>query len=316
MLIPRTAIGQFAQCPFPPEAAVPDTLDPIGYYPLELGNAWEYVRWSGCCLDRVSRREVVGDTLIDGTSYRVVKESSVYYAGNYGDPLDTSTIARREVQRDYVRLHEGSLHAWSPQSGVDMVRDLSRPFQSCHVDEETGVQTVVWALTEAPYTLQKNDGSVDGAPPVGKGMDVDGEQFLYQHGVGYVSGGHADTLEVLTYATIGDRSFGEPLEEVFGALVSRELEGIPPGDFALVNYPNPFADATHLSFTLPDEGMVTMHVTDLLGRRVAVPLDRVRLAAGAHDLEWRPAQLASGVYFVQLIHNDRIVVTRSIILAH
>ncbi|HLU35015.1 MAG TPA: hypothetical protein VKZ61_04535 [Thermomicrobiales bacterium] len=52
-------------CPYDESDAVADTLDPSGYYPLQVGNVWEYVRYTGPFLEHLRREEVMGDTLID-----------------------------------------------------------------------------------------------------------------------------------------------------------------------------------------------------------------------------------------------------------
>jgi hypothetical protein len=63
--------------------------------------------------------------------------------------------------------------------------------------------------------------------------------------------------------------------------------------------PNPFNPRTVLSFTLDAPGHAVLAVYDLAGRRVAVVHDGA-LAAGRHDLPWRAADLASGVYVARL----------------
>lgn len=311
---PRIALSQFTECPFPDESAVADTLDPQGYFPLAPGNAWEYVRWSDCCLDRVSRREVIGDTLIDGETLHVLKVTDVYYEGNSGDPLEESSVRRRDARREYLTLREGVLMTWGAADELVAGRDLSLPFQSCHLDQSTGSQTVVWAMPAAPYKLNEGAGKDTFTPPAGKALDVDGEQILYQYGIGYVSGGAGDSVEVLTYGAIDGLTFGQPLSEIFG--VFHEVpEAQPVVDFGLENYPNPFSTETHFEFALARSGSATIRIVDILGRTVAVPLERSPLTGGTHRITWRAGSLASGVYFALLFHDGKLVETRSIVLA-
>ena len=51
-------------CPFSEDDAVADTLDPAGYYPLQVGNVWEYIERSGALMGEPRREEVIKDTLI------------------------------------------------------------------------------------------------------------------------------------------------------------------------------------------------------------------------------------------------------------
>jgi len=62
------------------------------------------------------------------------------------------------------------------------------------------------------------------------------------------------------------------------------------------NFPNPFNPSTTISYFLPEESQVSLKVTDMLGREVAV-LVNGRIPAGYHNVEWRPEQEQSGVFF-------------------
>ncbi|MEM1424882.1 MAG: FlgD immunoglobulin-like domain containing protein, partial [Planctomycetota bacterium] len=70
------------------------------------------------------------------------------------------------------------------------------------------------------------------------------------------------------------------------------------------SYPNPFASATRIGYSLAEESYVSLVVLDVTGREVARLVDGVR-TAGAHQVTWdgRNAQgrsLASGVYLYRL----------------
>jgi hypothetical protein len=73
-----------------------------------------------------------------------------------------------------------------------------------------------------------------------------------------------------------------------------------PGQFALAqNYPNPFNPSTTFSFTIPSAGMVTLTVTDGLGRNVVTIVSQ-QLDAGTYTRQWNAAGMPSGVYFYRL----------------
>jgi len=74
----------------------------------------------------------------------------------------------------------------------------------------------------------------------------------------------------------------------------------PPSGFELHGaYPNPFNDATVISFALSTRTFVRLSVFNLLGRKVrevlAEPLD-----AGSHKVPFKGGGLATGVYFIQM----------------
>jgi hypothetical protein len=76
-------------------------------------------------------------------------------------------------------------------------------------------------------------------------------------------------------------------------------EGIPL-DFVLQqNYPNPFNPSTTIHFGLPERSRVRMEIYNTMGQRVEdLVLDN--LEAGYYTVPWRPANIASGAYFVVL----------------
>jgi len=78
-----------------------------------------------------------------------------------------------------------------------------------------------------------------------------------------------------------------------------------PSSYALLqNYPNPFNPSTKISFTLPQAGIVSLRVFNLLGQEVAT-LTSGAMGAGQHELTWDGHDsggraLASGVYFYRI----------------
>ena len=67
----------------------------------------------------------------------------------------------------------------------------------------------------------------------------------------------------------------------------------------LPNYPNPFRDTTTLAYSLTQPQYVTLAVYDLLGRRVAVVDEGLRLPA-IHQVRFDAGALADGVYLYRL----------------
>jgi PKD repeat protein len=81
---------------------------------------------------------------------------------------------------------------------------------------------------------------------------------------------------------------------------------IPPADllpeqFKLYqNYPNPFNPTTMITFTLPQQAIVTVSVYNVLGQEVATLIDRQMMDDGAQEVEFNASKLSSGVYFYKL----------------
>ncbi len=66
------------------------------------------------------------------------------------------------------------------------------------------------------------------------------------------------------------------------------------------NYPNAFNPTTTIQFELPEYSLVTLKIYDILGKEVAVLLDREEMNGGIQEAMFDGSSLASGVYFYRL----------------
>ena len=64
-------------------------------------------------------------------------------------------------------------------------------------------------------------------------------------------------------------------------------------------HPNPFNEHLTITFTLPNEEVVSLTILNALGREIAV-LEEGNLNPGAHHYTWKAENCASGLYFVKL----------------
>jgi hypothetical protein len=62
------------------------------------------------------------------------------------------------------------------------------------------------------------------------------------------------------------------------------------------NYPNPFNPATKISFSIPESGIVTLKIYNLLGEEVST-LVNGDLKAGTYEANFNASNLTSGIYF-------------------
>ncbi len=73
-----------------------------------------------------------------------------------------------------------------------------------------------------------------------------------------------------------------------------------PIEYALLqNYPNPFNPTTNIRFDLPKSGFVKLVVYDMLGKEVAILLDK-NLQAARYVVDFNASELPSGIYFYKL----------------
>jgi hypothetical protein len=93
-----------------------------------------------------------------------------------------------------------------------------------------------------------------------------------------------------------------------------DLEGNTPKVFSLSqNYPNPFNPTTQISYSVPQNGYISLKVYNLRGEEVATLFEGVQLA-GNHVASFNGAELASGLYIYQLKANNFIEAKRLILL--
>jgi len=73
-----------------------------------------------------------------------------------------------------------------------------------------------------------------------------------------------------------------------------------PNKFELSqNYPNPFNPVTKIDFEVPENGMVSIKIYDMLGKEVKTLVNEIK-QAGYHTLEVNAGNLSSGTYFYRM----------------
>jgi|WetSurMetagenome_2_1015567.scaffolds.fasta_scaffold58942_1 hypothetical protein len=79
------------------------------------------------------------------------------------------------------------------------------------------------------------------------------------------------------------------------------------------NYPNPFNPTTSIKFSIPNSGLVTLKVYDILGREIAELVNQVK-SAGTYIVDYNASKLTSGIYFYKLEVNDFIAVKKMVLI--
>ncbi len=98
-----------------------------------------------------------------------------------------------------------------------------------------------------------------------------------------------------------------------GGTSSIETPPMVASGYVLTNaYPNPFNPTTTISYSAPRAGHVSLKVYDVLGREVAVLVNRV-VMPGLYTVRFDAAGLSSGVYFCRMT-ADGFNMTRKLML--
>ncbi len=116
---------------------------------------------------------------------------------------------------------------------------------------------------------------------------------------------------------INQPSLVEALVDDILVVCARTASAALPPDTPLIPrlhaFPNPFNPQITLDFTLPRPGFAELRVFDARGRLVSRPLAAAH-PAGPGSLVWQAADLASGIYLVQLLQDGALLETTKLSL--
>ena len=81
--------------------------------------------------------------------------------------------------------------------------------------------------------------------------------------------------------------------------ITQNGNGIPHKYALNQNYPNPFNPATKISFDIPNSGLVTIKVYNVLGKEITTLVNEFQ-NAGSYTAEFYGSGLSSGTYFYRI----------------
>lgn len=79
------------------------------------------------------------------------------------------------------------------------------------------------------------------------------------------------------------------------------------------NYPNPFNPLTVIRYQIPEDGVVTLKIYDILGKEV-ITLVNDQKSKGRYEINFDASNLASGVYIYRIQVNDFISAKKMMLL--
>lgn len=104
-----------------------------------------------------------------------------------------------------------------------------------------------------------------------------------------------------------------PTKTIYGGLYKEAINGKDYTFELSQNYPNPFNPTTNISFSIPNEELVSLKVYDVIGNEVAVIVDE-RKAAGAYNVSFNGENLTSGFYIYKLEAGNYQAIKKLILL--
>lgn len=295
---------------------IPDTTSAWRYVPLELGNVWVYdirqLEDISPCLpcEYSERREVTGTITAGGRDYF---QTSVSRTGTLPDGVPVA-------ETFYVRFDTTAATAFRLNNPASPASEFPLDHGGCGLDEAFPSDPDEGRAIECPGDLSEEAvvfGGYDRPVSIGGSSYTLTEKSFgyftfglsassYAAGVGplFVGGCEACVYESeLRSALVGGVAYGDPL-------VTAEPSASADA-FALAAYPNPTRGLVRLTASLPEPGVVTVTVFDLLGRRVHTTTERFVAGEGRVELDakgWPP-----GLYIVRLASSSRVTTTRLVV---
>jgi len=142
------------------------------------------------------------------------------------------------------------------------------------------------------------------------GADVGNVTFRAGHSIelspGFEVDGENGTFETQTGPCLFDFNDNEietqyRSSDIFytyaGKTDKTEFTEISFNPLAIKNYPNPFSDKTNIEFVLPEDTEVSLFITDITGRQVAVLINNQVKSKGEHFVVFDGSTLNDGLYY-------------------
>lgn len=288
----------------------PDTTDWRRYYPLEVGNEWQYESTGFCGGNGVScwtGHQIVGIEEIDGVTYYLERGCS---SDPYTNEISCGSPYRIRYD-DEARTVVGFALDGTLSDALGVCRlDLPFNFEAMEVD----CLAVTWLEGYlAVYGWYGSTFSIDGGPSVQGSLKgvyhiVGGTDYFA--GIGMIRmTGEIDHEFHLRYAHVGGVTYGTP---IFAFPTSGEPGATAPAASKLGPvHPNPVRSALTVAYELAAPQDVTLEVVDVLGRRVRT-LDLGARPAGPSEARIEAAGLAPGLYVVRLLSGGEVIGTRRV----
>ena len=141
-----------------------------------------------------------------------------------------------------------------------------------------------------------------------------GNNWIRQTSMGQLEYQSIYFISSLTGWCVGDS--GRILKTTTGGVLtgfSNSSSEIPDQYFLSQNYPNPFNPVTNISFGIPNQGLVSLKVYNVLGNEVVTLVNESR-PAGSYEVNFDGSNFPSGIYFYDLEVDGKIIDTKRMLL--
>jgi hypothetical protein len=263
--------------------SVPDTTSAERYFPLQVGNVWEYQREG--LIEGYERRSIPADTSVGGTDYVLYQVDYFALDGTPTDPTQTFPL----------RIDPATNALTTPSGDPNDLAGLfltTCPLDSDFFDELFDCPGSAVVLTSGgPETVHIGEDSVETSL---KYFDDNSREVLglYAADVGFLGFLMRTGQLSLVYAYVGGTTYGDPIP------VANSPGPEPAGRSLIGVSPNPSSGPVAIRAELAASGPVLIQAWDALGRRVFA--ESLFHAAGPLTLDLPAERWAPGLYVVTL----------------
>lgn len=257
-------------------AQPPDSI--AKYFPLQVGNRWNYTNWKWDSGPDTTYRwsdEIVDTLNLAGRLYyqfgRHINLSPPRY-----DTLRMDSVGRvweyhsdGEIVRYDFTLPDSGVYSYGSEYTVVVERDS-------YMANMIGVDSSIYFFFDRPYATDSYHDHL----------------FVPDLGLIWESGAWS-AARILESAVLGGR-----------LVTSLPSAGILPTEYSLLqNYPNPFNPSTLIIFNIPRASYVKLRLFNVLGEEISILMDQY-LPKGKYTSSWNGDGYPGGVYFYRIEADD------------
>ena len=292
----------------PASLIAPDPTPPHLYYPLAVGNVWEYINLGlmASSGDRYLRREIVRDTVVEGRHYFVQAHTQFDSDGETIGEMRESVVRYDSASTQVMGLWEGTEWPLGCRFGADFGTPVPCEAEPTG-DSSYDVTEVLGGLGQS-IPFGREIGSLEGINPsplevmavktfrFPKSIADYSHHSYYAAPIGYAGETAAGCAcwRNLLYARVHLDDGVYEVGERFAVAANGEPESTP---LAVTAFPSPTAGPLALAVDVPMTGAVTLEAFDALGRRVW--RHEVALGVGRQRVEVDAGEWAPGLYVVR-----------------
>ncbi len=241
-------------------------------------------------------------------------DTTSYYAFKYAEDYNPESTKNNPIHFD-VDIYMNDIQYWS--DSVEFYADITAPDVPTNltalVNDDNSVN-LSWFSSEAEdlhsYRLYR---CIDNDTTIAEHLFSVDLETVFTDSTITISGTYYYWLTAVDFA--GNESAFSEVDsvEIIVNGFKEFLESIPSECALHQNYPNPFNPSTTIEFSLPKSEFVELKVFNILGKEVTTLVSN-KLNQGIHTYTFEGNNLASGIYYYQLVAGEYREVKKMILL--